>query len=82
MSAEVVFNEVWTEDHNPLDPSFSPLTPFSSSLFLTPESDRSRRTERQRRSASDGHAGARGEKAMEELMGGNEVFFFPISLLP
>lgn len=79
MSAEVVFNEVWTEDHNPLPPS---LPPFSSSLSLTPESDRNRRTERQRRTASDRQIGVEGEKAMVELMGENEVFFFFYFITP
>lgn len=73
MSAEVVFNEVWTEDCGTL---------FSSSFFLSffppsisppsqlPASDRNRQTERQRHTAGSILAGV-GEKAMVELIGEN-----------
>lgn len=56
MSAGVVFNEVWTEDHSPLPP---PLPPFSSSLSLTPwerqeQADRATKTHSERQTDRGG----------------------------
>lgn len=76
MSAEVVFNEVWTEDHNPLPPCH-----LLSHSFIFPPSRpwrRLKQTELQRRAASHKSTGAGwgGRKVMVELMGENEVSFF------
>lgn len=46
-----------------------------------PESDRNRRTERQRRTASDRQIGVVSEKAMGEVIGENRVLFFSVSFL-
>lgn len=77
MSAEVVFNEVWTEDRGTLFSSsfpsfFFPISPPSQ----PPASDRNRQTERQRHMASSMLAGV-GEKATVELIGENGSFFPP-----
>lgn len=72
MSAEVVLNEVWTEDRSPLYPP--PL------CLIPPASDRKRHTEWQRRMACSKLAGV-GEKAMAELIGENGSFF-PLSRHP
>lgn len=77
MSAEVVFNEVWAEDHGTLfSSSFflsSPPPPISSPSLL-PASDTNRQTERQ----SSMLAGV-GERAVVELIGENGSFFLLIS---
>lgn len=56
MSAGVVFNEVWTEDHSPLP---LPLPSFSSSLSLTPwarqeQADRATKTHSERQTDRGG----------------------------
>lgn len=77
MSAEVVFNEVWTEDHSTLFSSFLSFffPPFPLRLE-PPASDRNRQTERQRHMAHRALAGV-GGKAMVELIGENGSFFSP-----
>lgn len=80
MSAEVVFNEVWTEDHNPLSSSLPPLPLFHLPSILALRGHQTRLTELQRRTASGTSTGS-GRKVMAELMGENKVSFFSVPLL-
>lgn len=78
MSGEVVFNEVWTEDHNPLPPSLllSHYFIFPLSLSLSPlESDWSWQTERQRNTPSDTRTGE-GRKGDGGVNGRERRLFF------
>lgn len=75
MSAEVLFNEVWTKDHNLLLPPPLPL-------FHLPSISAPRATKADRQSYKDvqwaTHQQAPREKVMVELMGKNKVLFIYI----